>query len=317
MTSSAQGLWPDLDIDGLSATTEALHLFTQVVGKVRLGLTPWVNHSWHVPLYVSARGLATGWIPTSDGGAFDMEFDLLAEALVLRAADGREASVPLDGQSVAAFYAGTLSALEGLGVAVRIDDRPCEMPGAVPFPRDVAVRAFDGDAARTYWRALLQVQRLFQRFRTRFIGKCSPVHLFWGGFDLAVTRFSGRAAPPHPGGVDHMPDAVARDGYCQEVASVGFWPGGGSVPGPCFYAYAYPAPEGFADAAVQPVEARFDADLGEFLLPYAAVRKSADPDAELLSFLQSTYEAAADLANWNRPSLERAEGPIGRPPAGA
>ncbi len=316
MTPASPSAWPDLEVAGLSATTDAIHLFTQVVGKVRMALTPWVNHSWHVPLYVSARGLATGWIPAPDGGAFDMEFDLLKEALVVRAADGREGAVPLNGQSVAGFHAATRSALEQLGVGVRIDAMPCEIPDAVPFPQDVSIRAFDGEAARSYWRALLQVQRVFQRFRTRFTGKCSPVHLFWGGFDLAVTRFSGRPAPAHPGGVDHMPDAVARDGYCQEVASVGFWPGGGSVPGPAFYAYAYPAPAAYADAPVQPAAARFDADLGEFLLPYAAVRAAVDPDAALMAFLQSTYEAAADLAAWDRPGLERSEGPRGAPPEG-
>lgn len=307
--------WPDLSGDTVASTVEALHLFSQVAGKVRMGLTPWVNHSWHVPLYISARGLATGWIPAGRR-ALDLEFDLFQDALVLRFEDGGQAQVALCGQSVAGVYAGVMGALASSGVRLRIDETPCEIPGATPFPHDDAMRAFDPEAARTYWRALLQVQRVFQRFRTRFVGKCSPVHLFWGSFDLAVTRFSGRAAPPHPGGAEHMPDAVARDGYFQEVASAGFWPGAGADLGPAFYAYAYPVPDGYAAAAVEPAEARFDPALGEFLLPYAAVRAAADPDAALMAFLQSTYAASADLSGWDRPRLERAEGPIGRPPDG-
>jgi hypothetical protein len=307
--------WPDLSSASLPSTVEALHLFAQVVGKVRMGLTPWVNHSWHVPLYVSARGLTTGWVPAGQR-ALDLEFDLFREALILRFDDGQEKAVALSGQSVASFYADTLAALESEGVVIRIDEIPCEIPDARPFPHDRDVRPFDGEAARTYWRALLQVQRVFQRFRTRFVGKCSPIHLFWGAFDLAVTRFSGRAAPPHPGGAVHMPDAVARDGYFQEVASAGFWSGVGTDLGPAFYAYAYPVPDGYAAAPVEPAEARFSAELGEFLLPYASVRAASDPDGALMAFLQSTYAAAADLAGWDRPRLERAEGPIGHPPEG-
>jgi hypothetical protein len=224
--------------------------------------------------------------------------------------------VALPGQSLASFYAQTLDALAGFGVDLAINDMPCEIPGAIAFSNDRDLRAFDSPSARTYWRALLQVQRVFQRFRTRFVGKCSPVHLFWGSFDLAVTRFSGRPAPRHPGGAEHMPDAVARDGYFQEVASAGFWPGLGTRLGPAFYAYAYPAPKGFAAALAEPADACFDPDLGEFLLPYASVRSASDPDAALLAFLQSTYVAAADLSHWDRPRLERAEGPVGRPPLG-
>ena len=315
MNDVAREVWPDLTSPAVAPTIGALHLFSQVVGKVRMGLTPWVNHSWHVPLYVSARGLTTGWMPNGLR-ALDLEFDLIEEALVLRGDDGQGARVALLGQSVASFHAETMEALARLGVAVRIDETPCELPGATPFPQDLNVRPFDPEAARTYWRALLQVQRVFQRFRTRFVGKCSPIQLFWGSFDLAVTRFSGRPAPAHPGGAEHMPDAVARDGYFQEVASAGFWPGAGADVGPAFYAYAYPVPEGYAAAHVGPADGRFDADLGEFLLPYAAVRAAADPDEALMTFLQSTYEAAADLARWDRWSLERAEGPIGHPPAG-
>ena len=191
---------------------------------------------------------------------------------------------------------------------------PCELPRAMPFHIDDAVRAYSGETARTYWLALVQTHRVFQIFRTRFVGKCSPIHMFWGGFDLAVTRFSGREAPPHPGGVPHMPDAVARDAYNQEVSSAGFWPGSGAVKAPSYYSYAYPAPKGFADVRARPDAAGYDAELGEFLLPYEAVHTSADPDATLLTFLQSTYEAAANLARWDRRFLEGPTGPIGRPP---
>ena len=315
MTDTARDGWPDLSIGSLQPTIEVLHLYAQIAGKVRMGLTPWVNHSWHVPLYVSARGLASGWIP-SDRGALDLEFDLFDEALLLRSSDGRIARVALNNECVADFHAAAMDALAALGVAIQIDETPCEIPGAIPFPRDRSRRAFDGEAARTWWRALLTVQRVFQRFRTRFVGKCSPVHLFWGSFDLAVTRFSGRPAPAHPGGAEHMPDAVARDGYFQELSSAGFWPGAGADLGPAFYAYAYPAPPGFADAAIAPAAARFSPALGEFLLPYSAVRAAANPDAELMAFLETTYAAAADLAAWDRAALERAEGPIGRPPDG-
>ena len=315
MNDTDRDRWPDLALHTLPPTMEALHLFSQVVGKVRMGLTPWINHSWHVPLYLSARGLTTGWIP-ADAGALDLELDLFRQALVTRSGDGRETQVALSDQSVASFYADALQALGSIGVAVWIDEMPCEIIGATPFSKDDRVRTYDPDAARTYWRALLQVQRVFQRFRTRFVGKCSPVHLFWGSFDLAVTRFSGRDAPPHPGGAEHMPDAVARDGYFQEVASAGFWPGDGTDLGPAFYAYAYPVPDGYAAATVQPPGARFSSAMGEFLLPYSAVREADDPDAALMAFLESTYVAAADLAAWDRPRLERAEGPIGHPPDG-
>ena len=266
MSENVREVWPDLSFDTLPPTVEALRLFSQVVGKVRMGLTPWVNHSWHVPLYVSARGLMTGWIPAGQR-ALDMEFDLLREALVLRFADGQEGQVALSGQSVASFYACTMEALETLGVTIQIDETPSEIADATPFPLDRNIRPFDSNAAQTYWRALLQVQRVFQRFRTRFVGKCSPIHMFWGSFDLAVTRFSGRTAPPHPGGAEHMPDVVARDGYFQEVASAGFWPSTGTDLGPAFYAYAYPAPSGYSAASVEPADAHFSAELGEFLLP--------------------------------------------------
>ena len=316
MSAAQTHAWPSLSGLELQPTTQALHLWSQVVGKVRLMMTPWTNHSWHVPLYVSARGLSTGLIPAG-ARAFEIEFDLIGDGLIVRDTDGREGRVPLVAQSVAEFHAATMRVLASLDIQVEINTTPCEIPDAVPFPADHRVRAYDGDTARAYWRALVQAQRVFQRFRSRFLGKCSPIHLFWGSFDLAVTRFSGRKAPRHPGGAPHMPDAVSREAYSQEVSSAGFWPGGGTVAGPSFYSYAYPAPPGFADAPIEPAAGRFDPALGEFLLPYDAVATAADPDALLLSFLQTTYEAAADLAAWDRANLEGPPGPLGHPPAGA
>jgi len=313
--STPENIWPRLAGLDVRATTDTLLLFSQVVGKVRLMTTPWLNHSWHVPLYVSVRGLTTGLIVV-DGKALEMEFDFLADALVLRNSDGYEVRIPLAAQSVARFYAAAIAALKQLGFSVEIDPMPCELPECVVFPDDHSLRTYDGDTARTYWRALLQIHRVFLIFRSRFCGKCSPIHLFWGSFDLAVTRFSGRTAPRHPGGVPHLPDAVTREAYSHEVSSAGFWPGDAQRP-PSFYSYAYPAPPGFAGAAAEPREACFDTALGEFLLPYDAVQTSADPDGALLSFLQSTYEAAANLAHWNREALEMPSGLIGKPPAGA
>lgn len=312
--SATENTWPRLSGLDIRATTDALQLFSQVAGKIRLMTTPWLNHSWHVPLYVSARGLTTS-LMTADGRGLEIEFDFLADALVVRNSDGRQIPISLPGRSVASFYASTLAALATLGFNVTIDPMPCELPDCVAFTQDHAPRAYDGETARAFWRALLQVQRVFQIFRSRFIGKCSPIHLFWGSFDLAVTRFSGRTAPQHPGGVPHLPDAVVREAYSHEVSSAGFWPGGGAVTSPSFYSYAYPAPAGFSGAMVQPPQTHFDETLGEFLLPYDAVQTSDDPDATLLRFLQSTYEAAATLAHWDRGALERPAGPIGKPPA--
>jgi hypothetical protein len=312
MSRTPNNPWPDLAIFDLRPTTDALHLWSQVVGKVRLMLTPWINHSWQATFYLSGRGFTTGPI-YSDGHAFEMEFDLLSELLRIGTAEGETRRVKLEVQSVAAFYEATMVALTELGVAVEINRMPCEIPDAVAFTEDHASRAYDGDAARAYWRAMLQVQRVFLLFRSRFVGKCSPIHLFWGSFDLAVTRFSGRDAPPHPGGMPHVPNAVAREAYSRELSSAGFWPG---IDHPTFYSYAYPVPDGFNLAKVEPEAAMFDTQLGEFLLPYDAVRSRADPDAALLVFLQSTYEAAANLARWERSRLERAQGKLGRLPEG-
>lgn len=313
MSRTSGNPWPDLSLFDLRPTTDALHLWSQVAGKVRLMLTPWINHSWQATFYLSPRGFTTGPI-FAGGRAFEMEFDLLSDVLRIETADGEARRVKLKTQSVAAFFEATMAALAELGVAVHIHPMPCEIPDAVAFNEDHARRAYDAEAARAYWRAMLQVQRVFLLFRSRFVGKCSPIHLFWGSFDLAVTRFSGRDAPPHPGGMPHVPNAVAREAYCREVSSAGFWPG---VDRPAFYSYAYPVPVGFNLAKVEPAAAGFDTQLGEFLLSYDAVRLSADPDAALMAFLQSTYEAAANLAHWERSRLERAQGRPGRAPEDA
>lgn len=311
MSGTSNHPWPDLTSLDLRPTTDALHLWSQVVGKVRLMLTPWINHSWQATFYLSGRGFTTGPIYADDGRAFEMEFDLLSDLLRIDTAAGTARRVKLEPQSVAAFHEATMVALTELGAAVKIHPMPCEIPDAVAFPEDRAPRAYDPDAARAYWRAMLQVQRVFLLFRSRFVGKCSPIQLFWGSFDLAVTRFSGRDAPPHPGGMPHVPDVVAREAYCREVSSAGFWPG---INRPAFYSYAYPVPDGFNLAKVAPEAALFDAQLGEFLLPYDAVRSSADPDAALLAFLQTTYEAGANLGHWERSRLERTQGHPGRAP---
>ncbi len=310
--SSQSAAWPALSVATLRPTAQTLQLWSQVVGKVRLAQTPWLNHSWHTALYVSARGLTTTLIPHGAAG-FEMEFDFFAHQLIIRLTDGAERRIALGGTSVADFYSEVLDALAGLGTPVQINPTPNEMPDPIPFPQDTASRAYDPAVAHDLWRALVQIDRVFKRFRTAFLGKASPVHLFWGAFDLAVTRFSGRKAPLHPGGVPHLPDAVTREAYSHEVSSAGFWPGGGGVDEPCFYSYAYPTPEGFAAAPISPAAARFDAQLGEFLLPYDTVRTAPDPDAALLDFLHTTYAAAADLAHWDRAALECEEGQPGRP----
>ncbi|MEW6450778.1 MAG: DUF5996 family protein [Pseudomonadota bacterium] len=295
--------WPELPYAAWKDTLETLHLWTQIVGKVRLALTPWLNHSWHVTLYVNARGLTTGPMPLA-GRDLQIDFDFIDHVLWLRTSDGHFRQVMLRPVPVAEFYGEVMHALAELGASVRINEMPNEIPGAVPFPMDKTHHSYDPDAANRHFRVLLAVHRVFAHFRTGFLGKVSPVHFFWGSFDLAVTRFSGRTAPAHPGGVPNLPDDVAREAYSHEVSSAGFWPGGGPIDYPAFYSYAYPAPEGFSAAKVQPAEAFFSKDLGEFLLPYDAVRTARDPEAALMAFLQSTYEAAANLAKWDRAALE-------------
>ena len=304
-------VWPDLPLEAWRDTLATLHLWTQIVGKVRLAQTPWLNHSWHVTLYVSARGLTTGPIPL-DARALQIDFDFIDHVLWLRRSDGHFRQVMLRPVSVARFYADVMADLRVLGVGVRINKMPNEIADAVPFPDDLAHKSYDPDYANRFWRVLVASHDVFAHFRTAFLGKASPVHFFWGSFDLAVTRFSGRIAPPHPGGVPNLPDDVAREAYSHEVSSAGFWPGGGAIDEPAYYSYAYPAPEGFAAAKVKPAEAVFSKDLGEFLLPYDAVRTAAKPDDVLMDFLQSTYAAAADLAKWNRVALECTVGEPGK-----
>jgi hypothetical protein len=278
-------------------------LWTQIAGKVRLALTPWLNHSWHVPLYVSTRGLTTSPI-YCEHLSFEIVFDFNEHIFEIAVSDGRKIRQPLRPQPVAEFYKAVMQALETAGLRVTINDHPCEIPGAIPFSRDYTHAAYDPEFAQRFWKVLIQAGRVFKQFRTGFIGKCSPVHFFWGSFDLAVTRFSGRRAPPHPGGVPGLPDAVVRDAYSHEVSSAGFWPGGAGLDYAAFYSYAYPEPKGFRTSAVEPGAAFFSEALGEFLLPYDAVRLASDPDAVLLAFLNTTYEAAARNGNWDRDALE-------------
>jgi len=307
-----QAPWPEIPYAAWKETCAALHLQAQVLGKYRLAHTPWLNHSWHATLYLTAWGLTTSPVP--DGpGAIDLSLDLLDHAVVGRAADGRAGRFPLGPGSIADFHARVLDLVRWLGGTATLDPHPNEIPGAVPFPEDTAPRPYDADAVRRFFGALVHVDRVFKRFRTSFLGKATPVHLFWGSFDLAVTRFSGRTAPRHPGGVPGLPDAVTREAYSHEVSSAGFWPGGSGADEAAFYSYAYPSPEGFGQAAVAPAEARFDPKLGEFLLPYAAVRSATDPEAKLLEFLRTTYEAAATLGRWDRAALECPPGQLGHP----
>ncbi len=296
--------WPELPLEAWRETYASLHLLTQIVGKVRLAQTPWMNHSWHVTLYVTARGLSTS--PIAHGTrTFEIEFDFVNHQLRLLANDGRTSGFPLEPQSVAAFYSQLMATMGNLGLHVNIQRKPNEVADPIRFDLDEIHRSYNREYANRFWRILVQSDRVFKQFRARFTGKCSPVHFFWGAPDLAVTRFSGRSAPQHPGGVPNLPDWVARDAYSQEVSSCGFWPGGGPIPYPAFYSYAYPEPAGFPEAAIKPSSAFYSADLREFILPYDAVRRSQSPDDTLLEFLQTTYEAAADLAKWDRGFLER------------
>ena len=299
-----RSLWPALAYDEWQDTQATLHLWTQIVGKIRLVRTPWVNHSWHVALYLTARGLTTSPIPYGSG-TFDIEFDFLDHQLRIKTTGGKTESLRLAPRAVADFYQELFARLKALGLDITIRTTPNEIPDAIPFDRDWTHAAYNAEQAGRFWHALVQADRVFKEFRSRFIGKSSPVHFFWGSFDLAVTRFSGRRAPPHRGGVPNLPDWVAREAYSHEVSSCGFWPGGAAMPYPVFYAYAYPEPEGFKAASLRPAGARYDAGLGEFVLPYDAVRQATSPDTMLLDFLQSSYEAAADLGGWDRPALEQ------------
>jgi hypothetical protein len=295
--------WPALALNDWIATRDTLHMWLQIVGKIRLKQTPWLNHSWHTTLYTTARGLTTSPM-LHDQRQFQIGLDFIDHRLTIESSDGHRGGFPLEPQSVAAFYRRLMQELDRLALAVRIVASPNEVPEAVPFAEDDTHRAYDADAVNRFWRMLLQSDRVMRMFRARFIGKCSPVHLFWGAMDLAVTRFSGRPAPPHPGGIPNLPDAVTREAYSHEVSSCGFWPGTPPVGYPAFYAYAYPEPEGFAAAPVRPDGAFYSPEFREFILPYDRVRESAQPDRALLEFFQSTYAAAADLARWDRAALE-------------
>jgi hypothetical protein len=296
--------WPDIPYLDWQETATTLQLWMQIIGKIRLVQTPWTNHSWHVPLYLSARGLSTSPIPHG-GRHFELIFDFIDHQLVIQTSLGETGRVALKPRSVADFYGAVMGELQTLGLNVRIRTTPCEVADAIPFEQDTLHHHYDPDAACRFWRALLQADRVFKQFRSRFLGKCSPVHFFWGSFDLAVTRFSGRVAPVHPGGIPNLPDWVTREAYSHEVISAGFWPGGGGVNAPAFYCYAYPSPQGFATSSITPATASWNATLGEFLLPYQSVQTAPSPDDVLLSFLQSTYEAAAQGLSWERGQLER------------
>jgi hypothetical protein len=295
-------VWPELVVDEWKDTRDTLHMWTQIVGKVRMELTPLVNHWWNVPLYVSSRGLTTSFIPYGSGG-FEMTFDFVDHALHLDTDQAERRSVALEPKTVAQFYEETMAVLGSLGIEVKILARPVEVEQAIPFAEDDVHASYDAKAVERFWHLLIQADRVLTDFRSRFVGKVSPVHVFWGGLDLAVTRFSGRTAPPHPGGAPNCGPWVMEEAYSHEVSSAGYFAGGG-VEG-AFYAYAYPEPAGFADYAVAPAEAGYDPQLGEFLLPYEVVRTAPDPDAVLLDFLQTTYAAAADLGGWDRAALER------------
>jgi hypothetical protein len=296
MTDDAQ--WPAIPFEPWKDTCAALHLYAQIVGKYRLAHTPWVNHSWHATLYVNADGLTTGLVP--DGPGVTVQFDLQRQQLVASCPTGARSGFPLEPMSVAEFDRRFKEAIAALGGSPSYHGRPNELPVATAFASDTAERPWDADAVSRFHRAVVRIDGVFNAFRTGFLGKVSPVHLFWGSFDLAVTRFSGRSAPLHPGGIQNLPDPVTQEAYSHEVSSAGFWPGGGGIDEPCFYSYAYPTPDGFAGQPVQPEAARFDKTLGEFVLPYEAVRAAPDPHAALLAFLQSTYDAAAALAGWDK-----------------
>jgi Family of unknown function (DUF5996) len=297
---------PALPFNEWKNTYATLHMWMQIVGKIRLVQTPWINHSWHTTLYVTSRGLTTSPIPHGER-IFEITFDFIDHRLLVQVSDGAVRTISLAARSVADFYEELFAKLAELNLAVKIHTTPNELATVIPFEKDHEHASYDAEYANRCWRALVQADRVFKQFRSRFIGKCSPVHFFWGSFDLAVTRFSGRRAPEHPGGIPHLPDWVTREAYSHEVSSCGLWPGNEQIPQPVFYSYAYPEPEGFRSASVRPGAAVYNATLREFILPYEEVRQSSSPDDTLLDFLQSTYEAAANLGSWNRRELEGTE----------
>ena len=299
--------WPPLELNDWIETRDTLHMWVQIVGKIRLRQMPWTNHSWHTTLYVTSRGLTTSPMPHGQR-EFQIDFDFADprdHRLAIQSTDGRVGGFPLEPQTVAAFYERLMGELARLDLPVRIALKPNEVADPIPFPKDEVHRSYDADAVHRFWRALVQVDRVMKAFRARFIGKVSPAHLFFGALDLAITRFSGRPAPPHPGGILNLPDRVTREAYSHEVSSCGFWAGTAPIDYPAFYAYAYPEPAGFGGTRVRPDAAFYSRDFKEFILPYREVRDARSPDDTLLEFFQSTYEAAAGLASWDRAALER------------
>jgi hypothetical protein len=308
ISQTTNDVWPELNWSHWQETGDTLHRWTQVVGKVRMALAPMVNHWWQVALYLTARGLTTSPIPYG-AQTFDMTFDFIDHSLRLETSSGTREQVPLRPMSVAAFYSEVMTALRRLGIDVHVWTMPCEIPDAIPFQEDHSHATYDAAYAERFWRVLLQTHRVFSAFRSQFVGKVSPVHFFWGSFDLAITRFSGRPAPPHPGVAPNTANWVMREAYSHEVSSCGFWPGNGGYGRAAFFSYAYPEPPNFSGTMLRTSEAFYDEQLKEFVLPYDAVRRAADPDRTLTGFLQETYAAAADGAAWDRAALERAHNP--------
>jgi hypothetical protein len=308
MPSSNSGtqVWPELPLEAWADTYATLHMWTQIVGKIRLTQSPWVNHSWHVTLYVTPRGLTTGPVPFHNR-TFEINFDFIAHQIIIQASDGTSGGFPLQHVSVAAFYKRLMNEMDRLGMPLHIRTKPSEVVDGIPFEQDETHKTYDREFVNRFWRILVQSDRIFRQFRGHFVGKCSPIHFFWGAADLAVTRFSGRRAPEHPGGIPNLPDKITREAYSHEVSSCGFWPGGGAIAYPAFYSYAYPEPPGFSDVRVEPDGAFYSKDFREFILPYDCIARSNSPDERLLEFLQTTYEAAANLGKWDRSALERQE----------
>jgi hypothetical protein len=303
MSQQNSRYWPALPLKDWVDTRDTFHMWLQIVGKIRLAQTPPINHSWHTTLYVTSRGLTTSPIPSGER-TFQIDLDFSTHRVSVNTSDGQAGGFALQPMSVAAFYQLMMEELQRFDLSVHIVATPNEVPEAIPFRSDETHRSYDGDAVNRFWRMLVQADRVMKQFRSRFIGKCSPVHLFWGAMDLAVTRFSGRRAPEHPGGIPNLPDRVTREAYSHEVSSCGFWAGTPPIDYPAFYSYAYPEPPGFAGASVRPAGAFYSQDFHEFVLPYDVVRQAANPEAALLDFLHSTYEAAAGLAKWDRTALE-------------
>lgn len=303
MITKLDGKWPELDYSSWSDTLDTLHQWLQIVGKIRLRAMPWQNHSWHTSLYISPTGFTTQSIPYQ-GGMFQIDFNFIDHELIIKSTFNKDHKIKLHGRTVASFYKELFEQLDSIGLDIVIHPRPNELPDNTPFAQNEHHQSYDPDAVFNFWQVMVRISCVFMAFRGAFIGKCSPVHLFWGAFDLAVTRFSGRPAPLHPGGMPNMPLEVMQEAYSQEVSSAGFWPGSKDFPTPAFYSYCYPSPADFKNQPIKPAEAFWSEEMGEFFLPYEAVQKSKDPDNVLMEFLQTTYEAAANTGNWDRKLLE-------------